>query len=514
MSVDSYLELFTTLFGWLFYGVLWDVLTSTGLVYLPFLGILIEYWRMPAVESGSHGAAAYSLRQMEAQLLGALIVVMIAAQPAPLTPLKATELSYSPPATVADPVPHVATPLSPDSTFGAEGFAGTPASVDLPIWWYSVLSLSSGFNHAVVSGFPDGSMLRDVIQTARLATIEDPRLRHEVMWFHSTCYVPARSKYLREKPDTPQVQSLLATYGLDDTDWLGSHVYLEVDGFYDTFRAQKPVVDWPFEPARDVEYQSTLPPPNGRPYCDQWWIQSSYGLRQKLVDSAQDNATGLKSALLLMAPVLSPAELDDAIAKVVLHNAPTQYANQDFSRHNSAASQEWGYLERVLKDIGGALSTGGKSLAFMVELTVILQAAPLVQAIVLMGIYALLPMMLLVSRFSPSILVTGALAIFSVKFWTVLWYLAMWVDQNLIRSMYPEPGLFLELLQAHPVEHTSKRLILNLITGSLYIGLPILWSAMTAWAGVRIGSSIDSSARTFSGVTKGSLVVPRMPRIR
>ena len=48
MSVDSYLELFTTLFGWAFYGVLWDVLVSTGIVYLPFLGILIDNWREPA----------------------------------------------------------------------------------------------------------------------------------------------------------------------------------------------------------------------------------------------------------------------------------------------------------------------------------------------------------------------------------------------------------------------------------------------------------------------------------
>ena len=514
MSVDSYLELFTTLFGWLFYGVLWDVLTSTGLVYLPFLGILIEYWRMPAIESGQHGAAPYSLRQMEAQLLGALVVVMIAAQPAPLTPLKATELSYSPPPTVADPTPAVATPLSSYSTFGVEGFASAPSSVDLPIWWYSVLSLTSGFNHAVVSGLPDASMLRDVIQTARLATIEDSRLRLEVVAFHSLCYVPARSKYLRDKPNTPQVQSLLATYGFEDTDWLGSHVYLEVDGFYNTFRSQTPVVDWPFDPARDVEYRTGAPPRFGRPHCDEWWSQPSYGLRQKLVDSAQSTATGLKSVLLTLAPVLSTSELDDAIAKVALQNAPSQYANQDFSRRNSAAPREWGYLERILKDIGGALSTGAKSFAFMVELTVILQAAPLIQAIVLMGIYALLPMMLLVSRFSPSILVTGALAIFSVKFWTVLWYLAMWVDQNLIQSMYPEPGLFLELLQAHPVEHTSKRLILNLLTGSLYIGLPILWSAMTAWAGVRIGTSIDASARTFSGVTKGPPVGPRVARLR
>ena len=48
MSVDSYLELFTTLFGWTFYGVLWDVLVATGIVYLPFLGILIDNWREPA----------------------------------------------------------------------------------------------------------------------------------------------------------------------------------------------------------------------------------------------------------------------------------------------------------------------------------------------------------------------------------------------------------------------------------------------------------------------------------
>ena len=54
MSVDSYLELFTTLFGWAFYGVLWDVLVGTGIVYLPFLGILIDNWREPA-EGGEFG---------------------------------------------------------------------------------------------------------------------------------------------------------------------------------------------------------------------------------------------------------------------------------------------------------------------------------------------------------------------------------------------------------------------------------------------------------------------------
>ena len=76
MSVDSYLELFTTLFGWAFYNVLWDVLVGTGIVYLPFLGILIDNWREPA-QGGEFGTVTgLSLRRMELDLFLALLVVV------------------------------------------------------------------------------------------------------------------------------------------------------------------------------------------------------------------------------------------------------------------------------------------------------------------------------------------------------------------------------------------------------------------------------------------------------
>ena len=105
MSVDSYLELFTTLFGWAFYGVLWDVLVGTGIVYLPFLGILIDNWREPA-EGGEFGTATgLSLRRMEIELFIALLVVVLAGQPAALTPLNAGTLSYSPIPTLGNPAP-------------------------------------------------------------------------------------------------------------------------------------------------------------------------------------------------------------------------------------------------------------------------------------------------------------------------------------------------------------------------------------------------------------------------
>ncbi len=101
-------------------------------------------------------------------------------------------------------------------------------------------------------------------------------------------------------------------------------------------------------------------------------------------------------------------------------------------------------------------------------------------------------MVVLLSRYSISMMVVGAMAIFTVKFWSVLWYLAMWVDQNLIQSMYPDVNVFLQIF-ANPVEHDTKRMLLNMITTSLYLGLPLLWSWMMAWAGVNIGRSITAA---------------------
>lgn len=102
------------------------------------------------------------------------------------------------------------------------------------------------------------------------------------------------------------------------------------------------------------------------------------------------------------------------------------------------------------------------------------------------------------------------MAIFTVKFWSVLWYLALWVDQNLILSMYPDVNIFFQIF-ANPGEHYSKRMLLNMITMSLYLGLPLLWSGMMAWAGLRVGRAIDSTASPLrapareAGIQGGSI---------
>ena len=35
---------------------------------------------------------------------------------------------------------------------------------------------------------------------------------------------------------------------------MGSHVYRDTAGFYDTLRPTKPIPGWPYDPVRDTEY--------------------------------------------------------------------------------------------------------------------------------------------------------------------------------------------------------------------------------------------------------------------
>ena len=497
MSVDSYLELFTTLFGWTFYGILWDVLVSTGIVYLPFLGILIDHWREPAQVSLPGLAGGLSLRRIEIELFIALLVVVLAGQPAALTPLNAATLSYTPPPTLQHPAPATATVAAPQSTYGTTGFTGTTATVDVPVWWYGVIALSSGLNHAIVEGLPSVSDMRTYEQQARLATIADPRLRQEVSEFFSQCYIPARSRYRSKRPDTPAVQSILATFGSDDPDWMGSHVYRDVPGYYDTLRPVHAVTGWLYNARRDTEYDPASPPAWGKPTCKQWWEDPGIGLRGKLVSEADATSAGFSSLVVALAPTLASEQQHDAVARTVLTNAPPSWSSNELLVHNASGPGLVSTAGSIIKSGLAAGSIITASALFSVTMTAVLQALPMLQAIILLGIYALLPLMVVLSRYSISMMVIGAMAVFTVKFWSVLWYLAMWVDQNLILSMYPNINLFLQVF-ANPGEHDFKRMLLNMITTGLYLGLPLLWSIMMAWAGIRAGQSLEHAMQPLS----------------
>ena len=317
-------------------------------------------------------------------------------------------------------------------------------------------------------------------------------MRQETHDFFSACYVPARSRYQAARPATAAVAGILTTYGADDPDWMGSHVYRDTAGFYDTLRPTQPIPGWPYDPVRDTEYDPAAPPAWGKPGCKAWWEDGARGLRAKLINEADATSAGFSGLVVAVAPGLASEQQHDAVARTVLNNAPPSWSSNRLVAGNTANT---GWLATAENMVKGGLAAGGvitASAFFSVTMTVALQALPMVQALLLLGIYALLPMMVVLSRYTLSMMVVGAMAIFTVKFWSVLWTLALWVDRNLIQSMYPDVNVFLQIF-ANPGEHDAKRMLLNMITTSLYLGLPLLWSGMMAWAGMNVGRSIEAA---------------------
>jgi len=117
-----------------------------------------------------------------------------------------------------------------------------------------------------------------------------------------------------------------------------------------------------------------------------------------------------------VAPGLASEQQKDAVVRTVLTNAPPVWSNNDLVANNTGSSGWMSTIENVVK---GGLASGGvvtASALFSVTMTAVLQALPMVQAVLLLGIYALLPMVVVLSRYSLSMMVVGAMAIFTVKF--------------------------------------------------------------------------------------------------
>ena len=269
---------------------------------------------------------------------------------------------------------------------------------------------------------------------------------------------------------------------------------------------------YPWSSLRDVEWDITNHHLYGKPFCTEWW----QGIRQAVLSELDD--LDLLSAA--AEPGWDPTHRQDSIIQIALLNSTPRWTTRgyDFAYGNQVGtnSSDSGVLASVQNTAQQGLALYGlvkTSISFAAYLRVFLEAAPMIQSLVLMGLYTLLPFFILISRYKFSLLILGALVLFSVKLWTVLWYFSWWVDQNLIRAFYPDPGSLTILFN---IDVTLKRIILNLLTGGLYLILPLLMSVYLGLAGIRAVSQLDGATQAITRGTAGAgRISPRLTgRIR
>ncbi|WP_018948378.1 conjugal transfer protein TraG N-terminal domain-containing protein [Thioalkalivibrio sp. ALMg11] len=492
MTVGHPLEAFTTIFGWMQFQNLWDILVFSGIAFIPFLIIVIRAFVDNYTGQEAKAGSRKSVHMMEVEIVKALSVVVLAAQP--IWPLSLSELEFD---NSCDQIPDVSD--IEDTTY-SDTFNLTNASV--PVWWYATMAISKGITGAAIAGIgcPE-DMVRTRIELD-LQRISDPEVAQNVQRFMNECFVPARSRFQKDRPD---VSALLEQHGQDDPEFIGSRVYLQTEGFYDRYRADSPVHGFNYVPERDdPDYNEGAEPDFGRPHCADWWSgNGGPGLRQQILgemeptfwEGARDSMSGWFGT--------PDEELEDRMIRRLVEESAVRAPHVTSGLVNSDTNA--GLFSRLTASFGIARQ---EMFAHGPLMLTIREAAPIVQSFLLMGIYMLLPILLVVSLYSWGPVFVATMAILTITFWSYLWAVSRWLEDNMTAAMYPDGAggfigpAFGSLMSP---DLGMKDSMITMAVGLLHIGLPLIFSMIVGWAGFKLKDSLNANSQTTGSMAdKGS----------
>jgi hypothetical protein len=482
IGVQSYPELYTTLMGFGLYDKLWEILTQTGIAYLPFLGMILKNFTKNYAVNASHHAGPSALRSMELELIVTIFIILFAL--APCIPMDARAVSYTPQCGINKDQ----TVFAGDTgTTYDKAFTLPQDDVRVPLWWYAVIAVSEGLTSASSTAISCAPDLRKMITQVDMAQISDSEVKQEMIEFERQCYRPARNHYDQDKQNNratylDRINAAQDKYGLDDTEWVGSHGFSDV--YYSKLKSSRPIPGFAYDAAEDInaDIKEKNPPAFGTPTCRDWWLDSENGLKAKLYLALP------KTFYDEFHLFISDEASQDSILKSFLANAVNGYsaANNTINdigySHLAAAVGIWYHqLEEYPKIYAAA------------------QAAPIIQALILLMIYTFLPFMLVFSSYRASTIVTGAIIIFSVIFWSFIWQLVTWADKALMEALYI--GWF--------AKQGASATLADMLAGSLVIFAPMFWFLFMGAMGIAAGDivsglSIGMNKIGASAANKGS----------
>ncbi|MDP8185326.1 conjugal transfer protein TraG N-terminal domain-containing protein [Phocoenobacter skyensis] len=473
-TVDSYLEYFLTLLGWIINNGIFGVLVSTGLFLAPLiakmLGVFLEV-KKQGDDEGNKGELL--IRWLGLTFIPAMFVVVLVLAPTLTVSLnniehdqiKQKECGY-----------HVAKDIK-DTGYShvISSFAGKQAKV--PIWWALMHKINKGVTHAAVATIPCTFDLRQMRFEVQSQRIKEPVLLSEVEKFVEQCYVPARTRIYQEQLSLTPAQ-------VRETSWLGGSLLLSESELYPKYHAMQPMKLWPYVYSRDQGLKNTGQ--GGYPTCKEWWADSNIGLKDRLVSYLKANMSSYEEVKSLFR---SEQKTDEVLLKTVLRpenvnvSRGKQYPSYSGSLRNEGDFFSFDTLSKAGSTFGSIIGTVTVS---QPGFDAMRQALPMVQSFMIMSIIILMPIIVVLSGYSLKTTVTLTFVYFAVITTTFWWELARWLDSTLI-------GL-LEGADAHSVNYSyvlrtgSDQFILNFVTGSLFLVLPAIWIGAMSWAGVGIGN--------------------------
>jgi type IV secretory system conjugative DNA transfer VirD4/TraG family protein len=261
-------------------------------------------------------------------------------------------------------------------------------------------------------------------------------------------------------------------------------------GSYQTQRARSTVPGFSYDPKRDLEYNPAVyRPQDGKPTCAQWWTGQGHsqqiGLREALVDQIERPfLTEFKTKVAQLSGK-NQQQVEDIALKTLIKREDHYFNGlRDLNHYNDPSLTN--LANSTAATVGGIL----EALSFYPALYMMKTAAPIIQAVVLMLIYLLMPFYFLFSSYNIGKVIFMSIILFSVKFWTVLWAIAHWLDNHLLKAIQPT---WFNLYDVVSQNNLLVTLVIDFVIAGLFVVVPLFWSGVLGWAGFRVGNEISTA---------------------
>lgn len=484
MTTNSYLEYFLTLLGWVINNGLWNVLLGTGLFAAPLAFRVVGIWLKVREEGDDEGnKGILSLPRIE-QALYSAFVVMIACC-VPLIDVSLSSLTYDESRAKAC---GTWTPKAPDES----GYAGVISSINnqtaaAPVWWVLIHKLSKGITQAAVATIPCRPDLRQLRFEVQHTRINNKALAAELQDFTNDCY--ALALYLWKQQDQGQNTDKAV---LRDIEWIGSQTFLQ--GYYGRLQSKTPRTLFPWSESRDSGRPNTGR--GGYPTCNEWWNSGDNGLETRVVNQA-DPGTWLRLSAAMKMIGMNATDYKQAVIRRLVspQSLTVSQSGQVYAGYGGNADFSFDNTVTRLGAIGGN-SLG--SLAAFPAFDSMRQALPMVQAIMLMAIAVMLPLILAFAAYEFKTVIALTFVMFALNFLTFWWELARWLDSWILTALYSSDTH--SRFNMAGFQNTSDDLIMMLVMGTMFMVLPAVWLGALSWAGVHMGVAMTSAMKGGSEV--------------
>jgi TraG-like protein, N-terminal region len=474
LYTTDYVGYYLTLVGWIINDGIWNILIASGAVALPFIAIVLQEWLRARSEGAYEGnKGVLSSIRIENRVWVAIVVIAFAGMP--MIPINLSTIQFD---TSRSTQCQVDIP-QPSETRWQPAFTELNNQTALvPIWWFFVHAISQAITSAAVAAIPCGTDLRQIQIDIATTRIADPLLSQEVADFTRDCYGPSRAKLFMARPTLTDSQ-------MDDVSWIGSQYFQTTPGYYDTYHSSTPRTGWPYDPTRDAGLPQ-VPSGAGYPTCEQWWSDSTVGLRARLL---QQVSPGVLTQLAHWAGFLTQDQVDDSVIRAIVS------PQQQIMNRGQVYPDYGGQIDKTLPDVATRLTsdlgiTMG-TLAFVPAMDAVRQALPIVLSLLKMAVTICLPLILVIGTYELKTVVTVSCVEFAL-FFTDFWFqLARWLDSTILDALYGWNSPHANFDPLMGLNNTFGDILLDYIMGMMFLVFPAFWVSALTWVGVHAGAIVQ-----------------------